>query len=226
MAVAFDAESTGWTNVSSTSLSHTLMTVGTGGSNYVLIACILFSAAAAPAGLAVTWGAQTMTAIPSTTVNNATLPGTMILYGLVAPTSGNQTLSVTWTAGTNEVHACCISFTGASQTSVAVAFPNGTTQNANVTNGTLVITSNVGDMVNGWWSDNATTFSGSDTTGTNIQFQNTGPNLGSVGMYDNGASPSVTCTVTTGTTNKVGSGCDIAVFVAAGAMVGILVAHG
>lgn len=229
MAVAFDAKSTAWTNVSGVAtLSHSLITVGSG-TNMALIACIIFSATALPAGLTVTWDLvstnQAMTAIASTTISNSMEPATAVLYGLVAPTSGNKTLTMSWT-GNLEAHLVAVSFSGVDQTGGSTSFPNGTTVNSTsgaATSGSITVTSASADQVVALFSNNAWAFA--TTSGNIIQFQNNGPNDGSVASYSNGAS-SVVCTCSGGIgATYVASACDILAAVAASGT-GLLIGHG
>src|SRR6202035_4406885 len=118
----------GATNVSSGNALSFTFTVGAGATQLLLY--LWFGSSTTPASLSVHWDStgtnQAMSAVPSAVANNSGVTETVILYGLVSPTSGtSKTLSVTWTGTAIEAHGGCISFTGGDTTSVAVAFPNG-----------------------------------------------------------------------------------------------------
>ena len=66
----------------------------------------------------VTWGAQTMTAIGSLAGTTATA----YLYGLIAPTAGTQTLTVTWTGGTATGNIFAVSYKNINQTTPTYGF--------------------------------------------------------------------------------------------------------
>lgn len=136
--VVFDAVAT--SPVSNTGASATLsnsnMTVGSG-SNRALIALADFSALSStcpPPGLTVTWGAQSMTQIGFAQAQDSANPCAM-LFGLVNPTSGNQTLTASWT-GNRDAVLTAISFTGVNQTGGATSFPNSNSANDGGTTGT------------------------------------------------------------------------------------------
>src|SRR5208282_6159804 len=123
MAVAWQASGTTADTNSAQTLSNSSLTVGSG-SNQILIAFIGF-VGGIPTGLTVVWdpaGAnQPMTQVPGAIKADGTTDLTLGIYALIAPTSGNKTCKATWTGAGVEAHLNVASFTGANQTSVAVA---------------------------------------------------------------------------------------------------------
>lgn len=219
MAVAFDANSTAQSNVTATTtITHNNLTVGSG-SNRALVVFLAFGGASAiPASLTVTWDSggtnQACTAIAGTTNTTAGLSAGTILYGLVAPTSGNKTLAVSW-SGAQEAHCAALSVTGADQTGGATTFPNGTTSGATATSSTITVTSASGNLpcalaiqnIGNWSTNNQTL----------ILNDNTGPNVGQQTQRAAGAS-TVTFTggIGGGSFQYQTSGVDIAAAAAAG----------
>lgn len=215
MAVAFDAKTATVTSVNGVAtLTVSNLTVGSG-SNRALIVQLWFSNLIVPAGLTVTWDSggtnQAMSAIAGTTTGtNAVLSGASVLYGLVAPTSGNKNLVVSWT-GNLEAHATAVSFTGVDQTGGATSFANGNITNVTtLTAGPISITttSATGNMVVCAFSQNQNNFTAN--TGTQIAVDNaSGPNLAVISSYTNGAA-SVTSTATfAGTSAQIASSVDV-----------------
>src|SRR4051812_3187628 len=117
MAAAFDAKTAAWTTASGASpVSVTNLTVGSG-SNRAMAVCIMCGSGGSglPAGLTLVWDSvganQSLTQISGTLTLNAGNAAASAIYGLIAPASGNKTLTISWAAGSNEVHACAIAFT-------------------------------------------------------------------------------------------------------------------
>jgi hypothetical protein len=131
------------------------------------------------------------------------------MYGLIAPASGNKTLTISWT-GNNEAHACAIAFTGVDQTSVAVAFPHGTNcqpYHLYRLPTSVTVTSATGNMVVACHEQNVATFSAVNQT--SLAIDNTGPNLAVAANYASGAA-TVTLTGTfTGSGAWDAIGCDV-----------------
>jgi hypothetical protein len=154
VAVAFDAKSSAVTAAAAAAspLDHNNMTVGTGGSNYALIAYVMVQAGTLPPNLAATWNGVSMTAI-----TGASLNGGVALFGLVAPASGNKTLEITWTGGgTFNTYVYATSWTGVDQTGGATSFPNGNNSTGSVSPHSVTITSATGNMVTAGHLDNDT----------------------------------------------------------------------
>lgn len=142
MAVALDANATSPTRqASGTTLNNANLTVGSG-SNRALIVQLCFSSVVT--GISVKWdvaGAnQTCTLIGSNTG-----PYVTYLYGLVAPASGNKTLSVSWTS-TSAAEVNLASFTGVNQTGGATSFAHFSHNNSATTTASLAVTSATGNM--------------------------------------------------------------------------------
>src|SRR5262245_59529790 len=126
--------------------------------------------------------------------------GRVELWGLIAPVSGNKTMTITLSANTT-CGRCAASFEGVNQGSIAAAFPNfnsdttasGTTVDVDITSGT-------GHMVvgaaSGGTAANALTISG-----TQIYVNNAGT-TGVIGGRDTGAS-TVTVTATYSTNDTL-----------------------
>ncbi len=191
MTVAFDAKTSTITNVNGVAtLTVSNLTVGSG-ANRAMEILLWFSVHPLPSGIVATWDSggtnQAMTAVANTSSDNSVLTGSTIIYGLIAPTSGNKNLVVSWT-GNAEAHAAAISFTGVNQTSVAVAFPNGntnvhTTSTASPTS--VAITSATGNMAVAMHLQNVAVFD--STNATTLAIDSTGPNLAIAANYDSGA---------------------------------------
>lgn len=173
MAVAFDAQ--GHFNAASagTSFTDSSFTVGSG-ANRVLIVTINWGQAAIPSGVSVVWDNggtnQAMTAITGASINNVSaFAASMQMYGLVAPTSGNKQLSISWSTTSLRPIVGYISATGALQTGGTATFAHGTS-NTNTTGSsagpfTLTVTSASGDMVAAQHTcDGATAFSSTSAT--------------------------------------------------------------
>lgn len=145
--------------------------------NGALEVTLVFGTTTLPLGLAVSFNSVAMTQISGTDSGiNGTCSCSTVTYGLLAPSSGAHTISVTWTSGAAEAHGTAISFAGVLQTSIALAFPNGTfTQfTTAVTPHTLAITSATGDLAVAidtqetsfpWGTINGTTIANSPCTG-------------------------------------------------------------
>jgi hypothetical protein len=153
--VVFDAKSTAPTNVATPTspVTHTAMTVGAALSNGALIAILssadpnFFSSITS-----IHWDStgtnQAMTAIPSASISDAGVASS-IMYGLLNPTAGNKTFSVSFSGFPNGLIIELISFSGVLQTSIAAAFPHGASaKDVTGTSSTasLTVTSPTGDI--------------------------------------------------------------------------------
>jgi hypothetical protein len=97
------------------------------------------------------------------------------LWGLLAPTSGNKTLSIAWTGPATEVIAWCSDFINVNQTSNATAFINGTTSTGTSTHPVIVINSKAGDVtIDGGNEGNTTNPTLASATQTGILTQSGG----------------------------------------------------
>lgn len=159
------------------------------GSNLAAAVMVTWASTIIPVAAAATWNGTAMTAVPSTASGlNGGCTCTTQIYGIVAPATGAHNFVVSWT-GAVEGHAVAISFSGANQTSVAAAFPNGTfivNNTAVASPATTTVTSATGHVVpafatqqsSGWGTINGTTIATDSSTG---------PNLAVAGNYNNGA---------------------------------------
>lgn len=215
-AVAFDAKTATWTTVNGVSpltISNLTVGVGTNRALSVMVMCSI-TAGALPPGLTAIWDSggtnQPSTQVAGTVIADSGPPCGAAMYGLIAPTSGNKSLVLAWTGGGSfEVHACAISFTGVDQTSVAVAFPHGAHNNANgASPATVTITSAAGNMVVACHAQNFSPYG--VVSGTTLAKDDvTGPNLGVVSNYANGAASVAMTAAFTGTGPWSSIGCDV-----------------
>lgn len=125
-----------------------------GGTNRVLIAYAGFDTTAAALGtVAATWAGAAMTLINSI----AAPAGTYILYqfGLIAPTVGNQTLSVTWTLSVSP--ALSLSGVCIESADQSTGWANAGTDTGTGTSASSAVTTTSGDFaLVGHLNDNAT----------------------------------------------------------------------
>lgn len=134
-AVSKNSNSVAQTEQSGTSHSNTQLTIAAG-SNTVLVAFLLTSGD--PGAIsAATWAGVSMTAIGN--ANNATSGRRVYLYGLVAPTTGNQTLSFT-TTNSVDTFIYAVAFDGADQSGGTTTFANFTSATGNSTQPSVAIT--------------------------------------------------------------------------------------
>jgi hypothetical protein len=120
-------------------------------SNRVLIACIAFRTGD-PTGVAITWNGVAMTAIGSE-VEIAGGQGSVYLFGLIAPDTGNQTISASWTGGTQTVALGAVSLYNADQ---STGWQNAGSDTGTGTSALSTVTSANGNMgVVGHVNDNA-----------------------------------------------------------------------
>lgn len=103
-------------------LSYTGITVGSGASQLLVL---FTSNAATLTGAAGTWDSggtnQAMTLLGQQA--SASTPVNVAMFGLLNPTAGNKTLSLSWTSSTASVlGVCAISFTGGETSSIANSF--------------------------------------------------------------------------------------------------------
>jgi hypothetical protein len=150
--VVFDAAGTKlYVAPPATSASYTGITVGSG-ANRALVVSLNFgyNTGVPPSAVSVHWDSagtnQAMTQIVSG--SNIATNDEVQLWGLVAPTSGNKTLSVSWT-GNAEVFVTAVSFINVNQTGGATTFPNSSATLVNTPNPKVTITSDVGHAVVG-----------------------------------------------------------------------------
>lgn len=123
MAVVLDAlGSADFYSAGNTNFTFTNLTIGTGASNYALVA--MFSLNPGTGVASVTWNGVSLTLIGSQ-ANLAGVPSwTTFLYGLVAPASGPQTLAITLSGAATEAYIDALSFSGVDQTGGSTTFAN------------------------------------------------------------------------------------------------------
>lgn len=182
MSVAVDATGTAskYTAGPATSATFANLTVGSI-SNGALVATITFDVD--PGAFTVAkWGTQNLTLIIKS-ATNAT--GTSILFGLVAPSAGNQTLSFTWTNSVTDCYIDAMSFSGVDQTGGSTSFPNAVTSAPSSTSTpSITITSAAGN-----YTISAMTM-GQNVTSENqtlLYFNHSGSNVNSTAQYATGA---------------------------------------
>ncbi len=169
MAVAFDAKATANAFDSpaltaSSPLNNTNLTIGVGAT--ALVATVNASAASGvlPTVTGVTWNGVALSLIGTKTQSDSL--GSISIYGLASPASGNHTLAVSFTgansATTLAVH--CASFTGTATTTV-LAFPTADVKtDASTPAGSVYpttafsVTTVNGDMVVGSMTNNSVDF--------------------------------------------------------------------
>lgn len=124
--VNLDSTFSATASLSGKGLSITSFTVGTNANRALLLAFDVADGSATNYQTtlgAITWAGQALTFINQ--AKNSTVNRTTMLYGLLSPTSGNQTLSIAGNPSTGFFYTIAlISFYGVNQTSIAAAFPN------------------------------------------------------------------------------------------------------
>lgn len=156
--------------------------------------------------LTATWNGTSMTALANR--SNTLLAGTIYIFGLRAPTTGTQTLTISMLPNpTDRLYACSVSFSGVNQTSDVLAFPVlGRTTGANNQTGagpfSINITSATGHMV----ASGAFDYTNTNTDTLNLtQYGSTSSNMNVVANYGTGAT-TVTSTLTVSASSGGGIG--------------------
>lgn len=128
---------------SATSGTYTGITIASG-SNSALVLTISFDQTIS--GLTATWDSggtnQAMTVVNSQKENTWTR--WIYILALLAPTTGNLTLSLSWTTAAN-ARLNCVAFDGVLQTSIAAAFTNAANDNNTTANPSMAVTTSSGD---------------------------------------------------------------------------------
>lgn len=205
--VTFDAKPTGGTagwsrTASAATLTITTLTVGSCSNRAIALAIFTGTQGVSfPSGLAITRNTgETFTQITGTLFADSALTSVGAWYGLLNPSAGNVTITASWT-GNNEMHMIAFSFCGVDQTSVAVAFPNGTAATpATGTTATVTVTSATNDKTVAMFSQNIGNWTATNGQITNA-IDNNGPNLGVAADYQNGAA-TVAMTGTIGSSGR------------------------
>lgn len=186
MAVLLDAASTASNTANAaTTVSLTTLTVGSG-INRALI-CVL-GMQTGFTGMTVSWdpiGAnQPLTLIGSIAGSAGT---TSLIFGLVNPTSGNKTLTATWTTAVSAV-IDAIAFTNVIQTGGTTSFPNFNSATSTGTAATVAITTDVNSYVVGTAATGGFNVSSVDHTTLHVN----NANMGWGSNYSVGSGTSVT----------------------------------
>jgi hypothetical protein len=155
MAVAVDSiDTTAVEGAGSvTSLTLSTLTVGSGSNRALLV--VIGTNNNGETGMTVHWDSggtnQAMTLIGS--VADAATSSKLYLWGLVNPTSGNKTLSASWTTACQAIiGAAC--FTGVDQTGGSTSFAHvNASQGTPASTASQTVTSAVGDYTVGAFSD-------------------------------------------------------------------------
>ena len=173
-----------------TTISNTHLTVGVG-TNRGLLAIVSWLGGA-PTGVTGVWdpgGAnQSLTLIPGASDASGATSMAVALLGLLNPTPGNKTLTISWTSAAEEAFLAAISFSGVDQTSIAAAFPNGAA-NAGATaasGSTSAITSAVGDMVVALFAQGSAWFVSTSGNTISLGTESTG-GMSMAALYQDGA---------------------------------------
>jgi hypothetical protein len=180
---------TGTTPITITGGSTDAITVGSG-SNRALVAIIVTDGnTIAPTVTSMTWGAQSMTLIGRVVMTTGQELN-VELWGLVAPTSGSQTMTVNMSSSYPDFDITAVSFTGVNQTGGVSSFANFNSAQSGtpITTPTVTITSASGDYVVGGLATESIISSFPSGSGTNIFIDNGGTVQSAAGMYTPGAS--------------------------------------
>lgn len=193
--VTFDAATTTpATGTASNTLSLTTFTVGSGSNRYLVAGICWQVQAASITGIA--WDPsgtnQAMSQITTQNTNGAV--GRCELWGLVAPTSGNKTMTVTFSQSTGNVVLGGISFTGVNQTGNASAstVTAATPIVGTGANPSIVITSGSTHLTVSCGGDGSSVTAFTQTTAWN----NNGGSVGGHAGYNTTGAASVTHTYT------------------------------
>lgn len=152
-------------NTGFTTLTDTGFTVGSGSNRALIVALIVETTGTLnnlPATPTAHWDStganQNMTLVCSSQDKRATNFAAIYFFALVAPTSGNKTLSLSGFAATVNFTFTYISFTGVNQTGGATSFANAITNNtATGPTVTASVTAGTNDAAIGFFGTNATT---------------------------------------------------------------------
>ena len=195
-------------HLGATTVNYTGITVGSV-THGALVLAVEFNLKLVSAITAV-WDAggtnQSMTEIGHQ-ASSATPYGLVYLFGLVAPTAGNKTLTMSWTTN-SEFGMNAISFGNVDQTGGGTSFANVVTADLTGTIPTVIVTSNSNDAVVGVFSlgNNVNNIGAPDNT--QLMFDNAGA-VGYAANWATGAA-SVILSCTAGANAPYAAiGCDI-----------------
>ena len=149
MAVTVDAVATQFASIAGESSPKDIaaatfgLTIGTGSNRALTVELVFVATVTSPAFIWDQGGTnQSATLIKSQAGVNGQLT---CLFGLIAPTSGNKAVRVTWTGGTTEFHCQAESWTLVNQTGGTTSFPNGVAATGNSNTASVTVTSAVGN---------------------------------------------------------------------------------
>jgi hypothetical protein len=149
MAVTVNATGTVLDQAAATSAAFTGLTVAAGTNTVMVVVLIFLSNPGSGVLNSIVWDAaganQTLTLIGKTQATPAGWNEWHFLYGLVAPATGNKTLSVAWTSSV-AVRMNAIALDGADQTGGTTTFAHYT-QGQGTSPATIAVTSAVGNLV-------------------------------------------------------------------------------
>lgn len=219
MAVAFDAKGTApQTDGGSptNTFDFTNQTVGAGSNRALLVVLTIQPfVSGAPTGISATWdpaGAnQAMTLIGTLNDTSTGNANVVQLWGLLAPTSGNKTLRVSWTNNCSYA-VDTASYTGVDQTAVSTSFANFASAQGSGATASVTVTSATNNIV---IANHATSTNTTATSGTQIYVGGL-TNPRGAANYDTGAA-TVNMQATQASGGWASIGCDI---VAVGAIAG------
>lgn len=203
MTVAIDAKSNWSTSQNAvTSFTDASFTIGSG-SNRALVVALVCEATTgnSPTAPTVNWDStgtnQSMTLIATMSDNRQAHDIRIFLFSLVAPTSGNKTLSVAGLNANVDSLIAYISFTGVDQTGGTITFRNAITSAVgNGTTLTATVTSAIGDAVIAIFGSNSGSVSVNQTAWTNVQVGTTFGSDGYTGNYAIAVGTSTAMTLT------------------------------
>jgi hypothetical protein len=185
-----------------TSASQTNLTIASGSQTALLVLLNLGKGSAQPTGLTCTWGGTNVPLVNSAFhLDSDTQYYGNALFGLVAPTTGNQTISCGWTNGA-AWYLTAIAFNGANQAGGTTTFANFNSAFADSVSpsgtASVAITSSSTDIAAAIMNaEGAASFS--SVSGTQI-FISTAGNQNAASNYATGSSPTVTLTGTLSST--------------------------
>lgn len=193
MAVSINARSTAQTkaNNSAGPHDHANLTIAAGTDTVLVAHVFVEDFGGTPSSIAAVWdptGAnQSMTAITGASFDGSGIH--IRQFGLVAPTTGNLTLRVSWSGGNGDVCVFAIAYDGANQTGGATSFPHGTSANGSSTTPSIAVTSAAGN-----WTQALLGTTGGVTGGANntSNFNELGLNNGCASAQDATGAASVT----------------------------------
>lgn len=192
-------------SASGTNLNFTNQTITGGLSNSALVVVITQTTSTNLTGMTLHWDSAGTNQLMAQVSNDTLANAQTWVFGLLAPTSGNKTLALSWT-GTGQVLVSSLSLKGVNQTNNATAFQHATNATGSSITPIVVVTSQVNDLVVSAWASTGI-FTGV-FSGTAIYSNNGGSAWDGAGSYDVG-SASVMATATTTSNTWLGASIDV-----------------